>query len=318
MYAYIKFPMQQAERPERNQKKEGFSFGALATSALKMDFEGKDGVFAQIAQGVGQLEDLNAKFSIIAMSQLLKDGKVSSEDALNYFFTGFAPQLGNVAVAMGYQSLGAMKEALRNGTINGGQFMSSFGGFIEYMADQSVTRNINKQENIIVDLVISESISKISETAERRVQVGQTLTEFIHNMPETYEFTCMFINGVTYDTKEEFEWLLDDLRDSKIEVTVQIGENEHTNLVLTNYTPTRSSAIGGFEYILSFKKIKRGSVELKKINIQELTARYQKTANIINNLVDDKAKEKTESKNNLGGLKEILFDAKQAYDSFTN
>ena len=93
MYAYIILPYVKVKNKQRNQSKEGFSVGSLMSSAKNLNFTGKDGVFSQISKGVGQLNDINSKFSVVAMTQLAKDGKISNSQALNYFCTGFANQL---------------------------------------------------------------------------------------------------------------------------------------------------------------------------------------------------------------------------------
>lgn len=312
MYAYIKLPYTKVKKPERNQKKEQSILGSLK-SVANGDFSDADGIFSQISEGVSMLDEINSKFSVVAMSQMLMDGNVGSKDALDYLCTGLAPQLGFTSVALGFQSIGAMKEALSGGNIDAGQFLSSLGDVTGYLADQEKLNNINKEEVIFLDLVLSESFTKAAETAERRVQKGQTLSSFIHNLPITGELTCQFIEGKNY-SKSEFDWQLDYLRNRQVTFTLQLGDDEFTGYALTNYLPSRNSAIQGFEYNLSFKHIDLGSVATKKINIRELNAKYQQSANIVKNPDNDK----TENKQNLGGIKEIYSDAKGAYDDFLN
>lgn len=309
-YAYIKLPYTKVAKPERNQKKEKSVIGALK-SVISGDFEDSDGVFSTLAQSVSKLNELNSKFSIVAMTQMLKDGKVGSSQAVNYLCTGLAPQLGFTSVALGYQSLDGMKAALTGGDFNPGQLLSSLSSSMNYFAAQETLRNINKEEVIFLDLVTSENFSNPSETAERRVQNGQTLSQFIHNLPPTGKLSCQFKEGANY-SKDEFNWQLKYLREKKVPFTLQIGEDEYPGYVLTEYNPHKESAIGGFDYDLSFKKINRGSVFYQKINIRELTSKNQ-NINIVKNPA---ASDKTESKTNIGGIKEIWADAKGAYESY--
>ena len=142
MYGYIILPYVKTKNTERNQSKEKFSIGSLMTSAKNLNFTGKDGVFSQISKGVGQLNDLNTKFSVVAMTQLAKDGRVSNEEALNYLCTGFANQMQMTAVSMGYQTVDACKQALFNGTIDGTQFLSNIGKFTSLLSRQDEITNI--------------------------------------------------------------------------------------------------------------------------------------------------------------------------------
>lgn len=314
MYGYIRLPYIKVKKPERNQIKEQSITGALK-SVISGDFTDADGVFSQVSKGVSLLNDVDSKFSVVAMTQLVKDGKISSDDALNYLATGLAPQLGLTSVALGYQSIDAMKSALKAGTINSGQFLSSLGDFTEHLAEEEAIRNINKEEVIFLDLVLAESFTKLAETAERRVEIGQPVSSYIHNLPPTGNLVCQFIEGVNY-TQDEFNWQLDYLRDKQVQIILQLGDNAYPGYVLTNYTYNKDKAVNGFEYNLDFKLIRVGSVETQKINIRELYAKYKGSTNIVKNPADNKVAEKTESKSDVGGIKEIYLDAKAGYEEF--
>ncbi len=316
MYGYIRLPYIKVKKPERNQKEEQSIMGSLK-SVVTGDLSDVDSVFSQISKGVSFLGSVDAKFSVVAMTQLMSDGQVSSDDALNYLCTGLAPQLGFTSAALGYQSMDAMKAALKSGTINSGQFFSSLGNFTELLAEQEAVRDINREEVIFLDLVLKESFTKAAETAERRVEKGQPLSSFIHNLPPTGELVCQFIEGVNY-TQDEFNWQLDYLREKYVQITLQLGDDAFSGYVLTNYTYDKDKPANGFEYRLNFKHISVGTVETKKINIRELDSKYQQVANIVKNPVDAKAAEKTETKSNIGGVKEIYADVKSAYDDFMN
>lgn len=295
MYAYIILPYIKVKNTQRNQKKEGFSIGSLMTSAKNLYFTGKDGVFSQISKGVSQLEDTNSKFSVIAMTQLMKDGRVSNQDALNYLCTGFANQLGMTAASMGYQTVDACVEALGNGTINGSQFLTNIGKFTSSLSKEKQIENINGEQIIIIDSVLNEKIGERQiETAERRVESGQTLTEFLHNMPETFNLDCAFYEGENY-TWSDFKEYMGYLIDKKIEVQLQLGDETYSHLVITQFTPTRDMATTGRMYQLSFKRISVGYVEAVVIENEYLEKKSDSVLpNTAGNPVDEDISEKTE------------------------
>lgn len=313
MYGYLKLPYTKVKKPEREQKKEQSIMGALK-SVVSGDFSDLDGIASSISKGVSILDEVNSKFNVVGMTQLLRDGKVSSSDALNYMCTGLAPQLGFTSVAMGYQSVDALKSALSSGNLNVGQFFSSIGRFTDYLSEQTTLANINKEQVIFIDLVLAESFTKAAETAERRVQSGQTLTEFVHILPPFADLSCQFIEKVNY-SKDEFEWQLDYLINKKMPITIQLGADEYPGYLLTKHNPVKDRPVNGYEYTLNFKKICVGSVETRKINIQSLKVKTAQSINVVRNIYGG---DKTETKKNLGGIKEIWADASQAYNDFMN
>ena len=294
MYAYIILPYIKTKNSKRDQQKEGFSLGALMSSAQELNFTGKDGVFSQISRGVGQLNEINSKFSVIAMTQLAKDGRISNEQALNYFCTGFANQLQMTAVSMGYQTVEACVEALRDGSINGTQFLTNIGKYTSTLARQEDISNINREQIIIIDSVLSEQPGERQvETAERRVENGQTLTEFLHNMPETFSLSCAFYEGENY-TWSDFKGYIDYLINKKTEITLQLGDEAYDHLVLTQFTPTRDSATTGRLYELAFKKLTVGSVSSTVIENEYLNKSKEVVASMVDNPVDKERQELTE------------------------
>lgn len=293
MYAYIILPYIKTKNKQRDQAKEGFSLGSLMTSAKNMNFTGKDGVFSQISKGVGQLNDINSKFSVIAMAQLAKDGRISNKDAINYFCTGFSNQLGLTAVSMGYQTVDACVSALKDGSINGTQFLSNIGKYTSFLSRQDDIVNINREQVIIIDSVLSEQPGdRQIETAERRVENGQTLTEFLHNMPETFTLNCAFYEGENY-TWSDFKGYMDYLIDKKTEVTLQLGDDAYNHLVLTQFTPNRDTPTSARTYDLGFKKLGVGSVSTVIIENQYLNKKEIETP-IVDNPIDNERKSITE------------------------
>lgn len=293
MYAYIILPYIKTKNKQRDQAKEGFSVGSLMTSAKNLNFTGKDGVFSQISKGVGQLNDINSKFSVIAMAQLAKNGNISNRDAINYFCTGFSNQLGLTAVSMGYQTVDACVEALKNGTINGTQFLSNIGKYTALLSRQEDISNINREQIIIIDSVLSEQVGdRQIETAERRVENGQTLNEFLHNMPETITLNCAFYEGENY-TWSDFKAYMDYLIEKKTEVKLQLGDDCYEHLVLTQFTPNRDFPTTARTYDLGFKKLTVGSVKTTIIE-NEYLDKKENQVNIVDNPVDEKRKDITE------------------------
>ena len=119
------------------------------------------------------------KFSGIALTQLLTNGKISNETAIDYLTQGFPKALGMTSVAMGFQSVEQLKTALTNENgVNVQQFITSFQNFGQALSDlsgqQEKRSNINGFDVIEIDAVISDSRSYQSETPDRRVESGQT------------------------------------------------------------------------------------------------------------------------------------------------
>ena len=293
MYAYIILPYIKTKNKQRDQTKEGFSFGSLMSSAKNLNFTGKDGVFSQISKGVGQLGDINSKFSVVAMAQLVKDGRISNKDALNYFCTGFARQLDLTSVSMGFQTVDACISALSFGTINATQFMSNIGKYTSFLSRQDDVSNINREQIIIIDSVLSEQVGdRQIETAERRVENGQTLNEFLHNMPETITLNCAFYEGENYSWSD-FTDYMNYLIDKKTEVTLQLGDDAYNHLVLTQFSPNRDFPTTARTYDLAFKKLSVGSVSTAVIENEYLNKKKQEVE-MVDNPIDTQRKELTE------------------------
>lgn len=218
------------------------------------------------------------KFSGIAVAQLLTSGKVTNQDALDYLFLGFAPALGKQAVAMGYSGLTQMKDALTNGNINVGSFVSGFSktlkGVTDFANNQKNKENHNSKRVIELDVTYSYTKQYQSESPDRRVENGISYQEVLHNMPETFSLDCGLQDGKRYTT-DEFTAILEQLRDTKQTFKMQIGTEIIENIVLQNFTPSVDN-YSGYNYTLEFKKILVGSVESTPITIQPLNVTLYK------------------------------------------
>lgn len=212
------------------------------------------------------------KFSGIAVCQAIIDGRISSQEALDYLFMGFAPALGVQGSLMGYSGLNQMRDALTNGRIDVGAFLSGFRRTLKGIVDlkDMITKSdTQKSANVLeFDLTISHSETYQSETPDRRVQSGQSLNEYVHNMPVTFEVQCAFQEGKRY-SKAEFRAILDNLRKSKMVVSLVLGDEIFENLILTNFNPTHDCSKSGMDYNLSFKQILWGFIETdREVHIQ--------------------------------------------------
>ena len=212
----------------------------------------------------GLLTTIGAKFSGIAVSQALIDGKVTSREALDYLFMGFAPALGIQGSLMGYSGLNQMKDALFDGSINVGAFVSGFTRTLKGGVDlkDMLTRKEPKTTSQVLefDLTVSHNESYQSETPDRRVQSGQSLNEYVHNMPETFEVQCALQEGKRY-SKAEFRAVLTYLRDKKETVALVLGDELFSSLILTGFSPSHDCSKSGMDYTLSFKKVTRCDID---------------------------------------------------------
>lgn len=215
-------------------------------------------------------DTLTSKFSGIALSQLLVDGKITNETAYGYLTQGFPKALNQTAIAMGFQSVEQLKTALKaeNG-VNVGQFINAFQNagtaLSEFFGLKETRDNVEGFDVIEIDVVLSDNRSYQAETPDRRVQSGQTYQEYVHNLPDMFTLSCILQNGRNYSL-EDFEDLILNIRDRKIAVNLILGERVVENLIITNFSPQRETA-DGFSYALEFKKINVGTMEIVQLNI---------------------------------------------------
>lgn len=205
------------------------------------------------------------KYSGIAICQLLVDGKVTSKTALDYLCLGVAPALNQTGIAMGYSGLTQMKNALSNGTINVGQFISGFANTLQGIYNIANVDNVKEKSTqnnrIYFDMTLSDSSQYQSETPDRRVEKGNDLTEFCHNLPVTYSVNCELQDGKRY-SKDEFRGLFVQLRDKRVPITLYLGDEHFNQLILQEFSPNgQGSQKTGYEYTLNFKQITYGSIE---------------------------------------------------------
>lgn len=248
-------------------------------AALKNAVQNPGATFKTLGTYLQSNEDaiLN-KFSGIALAQMLANGKVTNQAALDYLFLGFAPALDQQALAMGYSGVTQMKDAILNGSINVGSFVSGFSKTLKSVTDYKngiKNKMEQKKNNIIeIDITLNHSEQYQSESPDRRVQDGISWQEVLHNLPEIFSLECGLQDGRRYGV-EEFKGYLKQLRDSKqpFGMVFSDGGNEidtYKNVVLQNFTPSVMGARSGLDYTLELKNVHIGSVEVTPIVIKKL------------------------------------------------
>ncbi len=272
-----------------------------------LSFENATTVMKNTASLIAENTDTLAnKFSGIALTQLLVDGKISNGTAFGYLTQGFPKALGMTSVAIGFQSVEQLKNALKNKNgVNVQQFISSFqnfgGALSEFARINEERRSVEGFDVIEIDVVTNDSRNYSSETPDRRVESGQTYQEFIHNMPDLLTLDCMLQDGRRYGG-DEFEDILTNLRQRKIAINIILGDITKESYVLTNFTPNRE-AMGGYGYTLEFKKIQVGTVEIASLNISSIIS---KSASVIKSELF-KGDTKTDSEVSLGNKKPLTL-----------
>ena len=166
---------------------------------------------------------------------------------------------------MGYSGLTQLKNAMMNGSINVGQFISGFSKVLKGIYNEALINDVIKEQNnnqrIYFDMTMTDTSNYQSETPDRRVENGNDLSEFCHNLPPTFNVQCELQDNKRY-SKEEFRGLLTALRDKKVPITLYLGDEHFNDLMIQNFSPNgQGSQKGGFEYELQFKQIQKGSVE---------------------------------------------------------
>ena len=255
-------------------KSGGLSF-SNATSVLK-------DTASLISEGVDTVAN---KFSGIALTQLLTQGKITSETALGYLTQGFPQALGMSSVAMGFQSVEQLKTALKskNG-VNVQQFIKSFQNFGKALSDvasfNNTKRNIEGYQVIEIDAVTDDDRDYSAETPDRRVESGQLFNEFAHNMPDIFTLNCVLQEGRNY-TSDDFEGILLDVRKRKVPIDIILGDDTRKTFIITNFHPKRT-ATSGLRYSLELKHIAVGSVSLVSLSGGALSAIKNITENALN------------------------------------
>lgn len=222
---------------------------------------------------------IGSKFSGIAVTQAIINGNIKPKEVLDYLFMGFAPAIGIQGSLMGYSGLNQIKDALFNGNIDVGAFISGFRRVLQGatdLKDMLQKKNVQASSDILeFDLTISHNESYQSETPDRRVQSGQSLNEYIHNMPETISVSCALQEGKRY-SKAEFRAILKYLRERKETVQLVLGDELFDSLVLTDFSPSHDCTKSGMDYTLSFKKITRSDIETnKEVTIQKMPTKLE-------------------------------------------
>jgi len=289
-YGAILIPLEKVKEEEEATAKEKNNLKGKLTSAFKQAGQNIKNQFSNVTQelkeatnsllsgDVSKMTPIMSKFSGIAVAQAIIDGKVTSKEALDYLFMGFAPALGVQGSLMGYSGLNQLKDALANGTINVGAFVSGLARTVKGANDlknQLLNKETKSNYQIIeIDLTISHSENYQSETPDRRVQSGQSLNEYIHNMPITFDVQCALQDGKRYSASE-FKRIIQEIRRTKKTVSLILGDEKYDNLVLTGFVPNNDCTRSGMDYTLSFKKItwseieKNAEVTIQKIPIQK-------------------------------------------------
>ena len=242
-------------------------------AALKNAIQNPGKTFDDLGKYMQTAEATVSKFSGIALAQMLVSGKVTNQAALDYLFLGFAPALDQQAIAMGYSGATQMKDAIKNGKINVGSFVSGFckvqKSIVDFKNGQK-NKNEQKANNIIeLDITLNYNEQYQSESPDRRVENGMSWQEVLHNLPEIFSLECGLQDGRRYGV-EEFKGYLTQLRESKQVFSMTIGDEQLNNLVLQNFSPSVLGARSGLDYTLELKKVHIGSVELTPITIEPL------------------------------------------------
>lgn len=253
-----------------------------AGNAVKNAVKNPGQTMSNLGKYLQQNEDtIVNKFSGIAISQLLIDGKVTNKAALDYLFLGAFPALNQTYTALGYTGISQMKTAMQNGTINVGNFVNGFTKTLKAVTDlKNKVKNIEsfKEKNIVeIDIVYSHQEEYLSESGDRRVQEGMTWTEFIHNLPETFNLNCGIQDNKRYSI-QEFKDILRFLRLKRIPFSIEVDEELIENVILQNFQPIREGATNALDYTLQLKKVKVGTVETADIVILPLPTTVEDSA----------------------------------------
>ena len=226
---------------------------------------------------------IGSKFSGIAVAQAITSGKVTSKEALDYLFMGFAPALGMTGSLFGYSGLNQLKDALANGSIDVGSFINGFTRTLKGAVDlkdnlkNKVTQTSG--EVVLIDLTLSHSENYQSETPDRRVESGQSLNEYIHNMPETFTLNCALQENKRY-SKPEFRAIMQLIRNNKRPVQLVLGDEVFDDLVLTDFSPNNDCTKSGMDYTLSFKKILQSNIDTStEVTIMETPPELAQSGN---------------------------------------
>jgi len=159
------------------------------------------------------------KLNVVALTQLLLNGGITNKDALDTLFLNYAVVFDKLAIAQGFASASQLKTAMSatNG-INVANAITGFQGTLKAITDIKNNKlnkeNLKNYKLIEFDATFNDNRTYQSETPDRRVESGQSLSEYIHNMPDVFSLDCQLQDGRRYN-KNEFEETLKFIRKKK-------------------------------------------------------------------------------------------------------
>jgi len=262
------------------------------------------------------------KLNVVALTQLLLNGGITNKDALDTLFLNYAVVFDKLAIAQGFASASQLKTAMSatNG-INVANAITGFQGTLKAITDIKNNKlnkeNLKNYKLIEFDATFNDNRTYQSETPDRRVESGQSLSEYIHNMPDVFSLDCQLQDGRRYN-KNEFEETLKFIRKKKTTLTLVMGDDSQYSVVLQNFSPTRGIN-NGLAYSLEFKRITVGTIELVPITIKPLTivsdanntgstgSKTSTKTNIINNPTNPSLTGKTKKDKGIGYVEKAYF-----------
>lgn len=246
-------------------KKHGF-YAVLRTNFL----------FHKVISDVFEAEDWKWLLDELFYKDVAINGKVDNKDALNYLFYGFAPAMDQQAISMGYSGATQMKDAVANGNINVGSFVTGFTNTVKGLTDFSnklkSKESLQENNNLELDITFNHNEQYQAEAPDRRVQDGISYAEVLHNMPDIFSLDCGLQDKKRYSVTE-FNAILTNLRTKKTPFSMIIGEDRSDTLILQNFNPSVLGARSGLDHTLELKKIRIGSVETVPIVIKPIPNR---------------------------------------------
>lgn len=268
-YAAIYLPKQNkvniAENAVQTSKIKGQLTAAFSSAKSKLqNFD-----IGEMAKNINlqSASEFTQKYAVSALTMVINQRPVTNQMMLDSLFNGLAPALNITAAQTGFNSIMEMKNAVKAGNINVANFMQGLSSGLSIVSSESSENEYYSKygEEIVIDLLTEISRSYTADTPDRRVQMGATYNEYIHNLPLSIPFTGIIKDGENY-TAHEFSDRLAQVMADKVPFTFRAGRKIFENYVFVSFMPRRSSE-EGVQFDAEIRLIETGDVEYVRVSI---------------------------------------------------
>lgn len=225
-----------------------------------------------------------------SLFDIIKDGKVKSEEVLEDFITSCTGELDSVAIGLGLPSPTALYDMLKpdGSGVPQKDFLDTFTrANIDRTITNELVQNTNSGNTTIIKmkLVISDNESYSSSLPKRRTEKGFNFVDYVNNEFPNYEFSAILggIGNSLYSVKEALIALRKDKVPFKVFINDKYNDKQYMveNCLFSSLTfGTGVESANSKTCSMSFEPIPEGEIKTVKLgNINVGDSRNQKKGN---------------------------------------